>query len=296
MASPLCNTGLYANDVLCEVIANLDNLIETAEQVKSDAEAAIADLETSVDEAIADIKDIDYSADITGVSLSISAPSDPVEPDYSAEKPTNPSLPSVGSALIDASTIDDRFNDAISKLSRVETKRERDAEYRASSMGLGMSSSALTIALRRAEEEANKEIVNAALQENIKYADWLREDTKFIYELLQEDYKNRSEAVRVIHAAEAATLDARVEVFKAKITLEAEKRGYAETEINAILTQADNATKYALEKVKLLSTLSADISKTVADLTTGLAQAIYSAAHYSLGGSGSQSVSESISS
>ena len=42
MASPLCNTGLYANDVLCEVIANLDDLKVSAETLQVLAETKLA--------------------------------------------------------------------------------------------------------------------------------------------------------------------------------------------------------------------------------------------------------------
>jgi len=292
----LCGTGIYANDVLCEVIDNLDNLIATAEAAKADAEDAITDLKSYTETVIPGLADINYAANTSGVNKTYVAPSTPSEPDYSSDKPTSPTIPSSSTPLISSSTIDDRWNDAASKLSRVATKRERDAVYRASSMGLGMASSALTIALRRAEEEANKEAANKALTANIQYADWLREDAKFVHDLAQKGYANDIQSEQARRGAETQRLNALVAEMQAQIASEGERRGWSQMQINDLLEQADKATGYALEKAKILADLTKDTNEAVAQLTTGLAQAIYAAANFNLTGSGNQSVNESISS
>jgi hypothetical protein len=84
--------------------------------------------------------------------------------------------------------------------------------------------------------------------------------------------------------------------MKTNIASEAERRGWSEMQLRDLLEQADKATGYAIEKAKAILENTYRAEEAVAQLMVGITQAAMSAADYGLSGSGSQSVSETISS
>jgi hypothetical protein len=207
MASPLCGTGLYANDVLCEVINKLDGLNDLALQLKDEALLAIESLKQATEDGIGDITAINYSADTSGVSFTYTPPTEPTEPDYSGLGPSTPVFPDaptitpidpvdaapavpsaydVGAAsasLIATTVVDDIFDRASERLTRVSVKEERDAVYDAAAMGLGLPSSTLAVRLLAAQQSANDKISEAALEQAVQEGVWRREDTKTLHGL-----------------------------------------------------------------------------------------------------------------
>jgi len=205
----LCGTGIYANDVLCEVITKLDAFNVLALQLKDEALAALAALEADTLSAVAGITAIDYDGSAaSGVNVSYSAPDEiPDISDFSGLGPTSPTLPAepvVGdlaevdtapvvpaaytvpaatTALISDSDIDDIFDRTAARLARIGTKEERDASYRASSMGIGMLTASLTKRLQRAEEGTNQKVSEAALEQSVQEGVWKREDVKTLHGL-----------------------------------------------------------------------------------------------------------------
>ena len=409
MASPLCGTGIYANDVLCEVIGNLDNLILTAEASLLEAQTALATLKTSTETEVAAISAIDYDADTTGIGKtyveptavadpgtaptigtvtpptepvlptvavpSVTAPTDPVAPGVTA--PSDPSTPSALPTLPDPTVsgwisdaaIQAIFDKAADNLAQVSVKDERDAQYKYSSMGVGMLNAALQKRLDEAEQNTNERISAAALENAVQEGQWKREDAQAIYTLEvqksgEETSRYGTEAqvfstkynadvqwnsakysndvqwtsskygtdvqwnsnkygtdvqwqsskygtqvqlfsnkystdVQLKTSQYSTDVDAYVnkyradiDSFAAQVQSEGERRGWSEMQIRDVLEQADKATLYAIEKTKLVLDITRQTDEAIAQLNVGLTQAIYAAADYNLGGSGSQSISQ----
>ena len=323
MASPLCGTGIYANDVLCEVINNLDNLILTAEAALIDAQTALGDLKTSTETEVADIADIDYSANTVSVPKSFVAPT--VVPEQVPDLVTNTiplpdpvpellpdNLPDPATdALISDATIQSIFDKAADNLAQISVKDERDAQYKYSSMGVGMLNASLQKRIDEAEQNTNERISLPALENAIQEGEWKREDAKVIYGMENERYVSRvghynaqidqySAQVGEFSAqvgeysARVGRYSAQTEHYAAELRREAERRGWSEMQIRDILEQADKATLYAVEKTKQILDITRQTDEAIAQLNVGLTQAIYAAADYNLGGSGSQSINTNI--
>lgn len=92
-------------------------------------------------------------------------------------------------------------------------------------------------------------------------------------------------------AAETQRHQVMLSEFKAELESEAERRNWSQMEINLILTEADKLTGYAITKSQFLLDTTRETSQAVAQLLAGMTQALYSAASYHLGGSGSHSIS-----
>ena len=163
MASPLCGTGLYANDVLCEIIDNLDTLMAAAQTANDNAQDAMGNLEDQTLLEIQTLGDINYSVNTDAVPKSYVPPTGPTEPDYASLSPTAPTVPTdAQTTLIDDTTIQDIYNQEADNLARISVKEERDAQYKASSMGIGMASAALTQRLNEAQEATNQRLQEIA--------------------------------------------------------------------------------------------------------------------------------------
>lgn len=255
--SVLCNSGIAANDVLCEVINKLDELTALTLTQLTLANDAIADLKTAGLTEISGIGAIDYNVTTTGntgVDMLYSAPSEqPTEPDYSAlapEDPEFPDAPVIGdlapvdaapdvpdaysvpaaldgsgnvNALISESDFDDIYDRAADRLARVGVKAERDAVYRASAMGVGMVSAALTIGLASAEEETNQRISDAALEQSNQEAIWKREDTKTLHGLHLTNWPLKPQLELDSYSSEEGL---EIEAYKAETG--AQTRGYSD--------------------------------------------------------------------
>jgi hypothetical protein len=207
----LCGTGIYANDVLCEVIDKLDELQTNALSIK---DLALAQLEALRDAALTEV------TGYTGIDYNVpSAPGSytpPVatatEPDYSTLAPTVPTLPdspTVGAAvaitdppdlpdayvvgdadarLITDTDFDNIYTKAKARLARVSVKEERDAQYMASSQGIGLVSTSLLKRLGAAQQKTNERVSEAALQQAVEEATSLREDVKTLHSLNIENW------------------------------------------------------------------------------------------------------------
>lgn len=456
MASPLCSTGLYANDVLCEVINNLDALNVVADGLRVDALAALDDLKATSESGVANLDAIDYEADTSSLSLTFNAPTyTPSEPDFSDGGPTAPTAPTLAAAPVldsapsipDAYTVqtqavataptipeefdipphsvgavpvlpaayvvppadsmliadevfDDVFDRASARLARVGAKEERDAMYQAASMGLGLPSASLLVRLERAQHGINTKTSEAALEASIQEGTWKREDVKTLHGLHVQNWplkpgldvqlfgategastaaykaltdanlqgwnlrpqialagyqaeeslrldayktetnasvtnwsnkprldveawqskgqlesqmyqtaegaKNANYSAQVqgfgtesqwalgYLQAETARYAARLDQLKVDITMEAERRGWSEMQLRDVLEQADKGTGYAISKAQAILATTQQAETAIAQLLAGLAQAVYSAANYDLGGRASQSVSETV--
>lgn len=113
---------------------------------------------------------------------------------------------------------------------------------------------------------------------------------------LNQLYSNNIQWKQAQINAELTKFGRYIEQFRTEIQLEAEKRGWTELEARALLEQADKDTGYALEKARLLYQTATDTQEKIAQFYIGLTASLYSAANYNLSGSGSQSVSENVSS
>lgn len=95
MPTSLCGSELYANQVLCEVINNLDGLQLLAEQFRAAADAKLAELQTTALTQIGGFEDIDYAVNTSAISHAYSAPTSPgtTFPDFSSDGPEAPTFP-----------------------------------------------------------------------------------------------------------------------------------------------------------------------------------------------------------
>lgn len=295
MASPLCGTGIYANDVLCEVIRNLDDLMDAAQIANDNATLALQDLKEESQQEIEDLSAIDYSVDLSAVPKNYTAQTGPQEPDYSGLTPTSPTIPDSDEALISDATITDIFNDTADRLTMVSVKEERDASYQASSMGVGMMSASLAKKLEEATENTNKRIQEVAIKQGISEGEWKREDTKAILGLQLQDFSEEIKSLATYLGAETDRFGERVNKYKADIQAEGERRGWSELQIKSLLEEADKATGFALQKAKAILDITRETSQAVAQLSITLANAIYSAANYHLQGQGQQAINTNIS-
>jgi hypothetical protein len=286
MSSPLCGTGFAVSDVLCDVINNLDGLQTQADAFKTQAELALASLESVANEQIEGLAAVDYDGTaLSGVDLD-----GPDAPTFSGgAAPTVPAAYDPGAAstlLISSTVLDDIFNREAARLSQVGVKDERDAQYRLSSMGIGMPSTALAMALAEAQQNTNNKTSQTAQDKAIAEGEWLRDDVKTLHELNIRNWPLKTELdVRVWEATHNK--------FRADIQLYAEQRGWTELEVRALLEQADKATGYALEKAKVLYQVATETQKAISQFYVGLTASLYSAANYNLSGSGSLSHSTS---
>lgn len=207
----LCGTGIYANDVLCEVIGKLDELQTNALSIK---DLALAQLETLKDAATAEVagySNIDYTSPAApGSYTPIVTTAE--EPDYSELKPTPPILPDtpsygtavtvdaapdvpaayiVGDAdtqLITSTDFNNIYTRAKARLAKVSLKEERDAQYFASAQGIGLASASLLKRISAAQQKTNDRVSEAALQQAVEEATTLREDVKTLHQLNIENW------------------------------------------------------------------------------------------------------------
>lgn len=292
----ICASELFSNQTICEVIQKTDDLLVLVNNAYALAESALDTLRNSTETEIQEISGIDYSANTSGVNTTYSAPSvTPAAPDYAADAPTAPTIPTDATEpLISEATVDDRFADAVAKIGTVAAKDERDAVYDASSRGLGMASAALTLGLRKAQAAESVRTSEAAIAQNVEYANMLREDAKTIYGIMETDYANRIQSIQVRRANETARYSAIIAHFTAQVQAEGERRGWSQMQINDILTRADAQARYALGKAQAILAVLRETDTKLADLSIGLFQAVCSTIGLSLSGSGSQSVNESV--
>jgi len=204
----ICSSTLYSNQTICAVMQALDDLSESATETKDLALASLDTLQADVADGIAAMQGIDYTPGTDGIDNTFNAPGVvPVMPDFSAlgpVAPTFPTAPTVGTLaavdaapavpaahtvpaattkLIDDSTFDDIYDREAERITEVGEKRERDAVYRAASMGIGGASAALAIGLKEAEEQTNQDISGVAQDKAIAEGEFLREDVKVLHGL-----------------------------------------------------------------------------------------------------------------
>jgi hypothetical protein len=216
MTSPLCNTGIFANDVLCEVIDQLDDTKTLANSLKDSAVDQLETFQAAALNQVSGYENIDYSGPEDSITFSPEATvrvnifndsASGFEPDFSGTLPSAPDIPeapslesavviedgpavpaaySVGSAdttLIGEDGFDDVYNRAKAREARTSLKEERDAQYLASAQGIGMASSAILKKLDLAQQETNVKISEVTLQREAEEALALREDVKTLHEL-----------------------------------------------------------------------------------------------------------------
>lgn len=290
----VCGTPFYANDVICEVINQLDQLLSLAIDQKDEAITIIRQLETDTSNKIANLSGIDYDLDTRNIPLNFTAPSvNTTEPDYSALGPTAPAIPDSG-PLLDSTTIDDIWERAATRLTRVSTKEERDASYMASSMGLGLPSSTLLKRLDAAQQETNNRTSEVALEQAIQEDTLGREDTKALLALQVQQYSAAWSGIQTYLDAESKRFSARIDNLRANIAEESERRGWSELQTRIAIEEADKNTAYALQKAKEINDTMITTQQAVAQQMIGLTQSMFAASNYGLSGSGSQSVNTSV--
>lgn len=98
MASPLCGTGLYANDVLCEVIGKMDEIFASSNETLTASLAAVAAFQASSEDAMNTVTEIDYEIATDGIPVDYTPSEDPVEPDYTGTGPVAPVAPELSAA------------------------------------------------------------------------------------------------------------------------------------------------------------------------------------------------------
>ena len=161
-------------------------------------------------------------------------------------------VPSATTALISDSVIDDMFDRTSARLARVSVGAERDAQYSASAMGIGMISSSLALRLAEAQQGTQDRTSEAALEQTIQEGVWKREDVKTLHGLHIQNWPlNPQLAMESWRAKETLDLDAfragtllldqwkitagfEVEVWKTQKTLEVDvykAEGQVETSI-----------------------------------------------------------------
>ena len=278
MASPLCGTGLYANDVLCEVINKLDNLNDLALTLKDEALSAINDLKLASETALDTINAIDYTVDTAGVNKTYVPPTPPTLEDFSTLGPTPPTFPDpptieefVGvdtpptvpaaytvpdattTALISDAAIESIFDKAADRLSQVSLKEEKDAQYYAAAKGIGLPSASLLKRLEMAQQETNSKISDAAIEESIQEGVWKREDAKTLHELAIRNWSLKPE------------LEEKTWYNKESLDLEAYKAFVSYANGYGAITDA-LATKYRAQIEWVLGYLDAENSRYQAQL------------------------------
>lgn len=98
MSSSLCGTGLYANDVLCEVIDKMSQLFEESSTMLETALSAVAAFEEASENSMSVVTEIEYDVDTSGIPSDYAHSDNPVEPDYTGIIPAVPAAPDLPTA------------------------------------------------------------------------------------------------------------------------------------------------------------------------------------------------------
>jgi hypothetical protein len=270
----ICTSDLYANQVICEVIDNLDETKILADTLKDQAIAQLGVLSQAAQDEVAGYSDIDYSGptalDKSDFDPTVSSHSNVstvldsasgYEPTYTDLLPTAPTIPdqptvasgvtveaapeviaaySVGSAnttLIGSSGFDDVYNRAKAREARTSLKEERDAQYLGSAQGIGMASSSLLKRLDLAQQATNEKISDVTLNRQAEEAVALREDVKTLHDLNIRNWPLRPTLVQDAWAKEE---ELEIRAYEAYNSAIASVYGSATGGIAAIYTAQTN--------------------------------------------------------
>lgn len=261
----ICASDLFSNQTICEVMSKLDDLGEQSIEMRDLATAAIDALNSATTSGINTLQNINYNANTTGVDKAFAAP-DAIGavPDFAALGPTSPifpdapiidgthdvdaapsvpeayTVPSATTQLITNEVFDAIYNREADRVAEVGVKAERDAFYLQSSMGIGLPSSAKTIALAAAEEETGLKISDTARDKAVQEGVNLREDVKTLHGLHVENWPLRPRIVLDSYKAEEG-----LEVDAYKATELAKTQGY-ETVVRGLAAAYDSQIKWVL--------------------------------------------------
>jgi len=245
--------------------------------------------------------------------------------------PAAHSIPEATTRLIQDTDFNSIFSREADRIARVNATKERNATYRAASRGIGMSSAALTQGLKEAENDTLADISMVARDKATQEAVMIRDDITKLHELhianwplhtrreldgYQAEHGLKIEGYKAETAGATQIYDATVrglltlynaqvawitgylgaenERYRALISSEAERRSWSDMQVQIALKEAEDLTKYALEKMRYLTDITREVAQAKAQLITGAFQALISAANVNLSGSGSQGVSESV--
>jgi len=292
----LCGTGIYANEVACEINNYIEDFVAKAVASEQALDTALTAFTTAFDDNISPVSYAAVSPSLTAtISKAFTAPTEsPVRGDYESLEPTEVTLPS-RAGLLDSTAWDSIFARTRSRINRATAAKYRNDINETGALGFGISAPALTAATREAVQAQTDGVAVAALEQSAQESLAERDDIRLILELEVQNFTAKWEVIRTRLAAEEETFRSKIQNYLAQVQKEAEKRGWTQMEINDILQQAkDNAeTAIGWGRIALDKLMQAE--QIVIQMKAAVFQTWLQAADLGLNFSGSQSVSDNSS-
>lgn len=288
----LCGTGIYANEVACEIGAYIDDFIDKAVSSEAALDTALSDFTTAYDTNITQVNYEAVSPSLTvGVNTTFVAPTEtPTRGDYSGLQPTEVTLPS-RAGLLDSTAWDAIFARARSRIARATAAKYRNDINETGALGFGIPSPALTAATREATQAQTDGVAMAALEQAAQESTAERDDIRLILGLEIQNFTAKWDVIRTRLAAEEETFRSKIQNYLAQVQREAERRGWSQMEINSILQQAKDNVESAIAWGRLTLDKLMQAEEVIIRMKAAVFQTWLQAADLGLTFTGSQSVS-----